>query len=288
MAGRFASDVGSRKAACAARRRRRSALTASLCILLCLLAACAKSREQWERELDDPDPFASYLAAIALAKESRPLPPKAFNVLLESAHSEDPRVQRTAQRAIARRPQEAAQAYVNDLSTQLAAPTRDLSSPISALRALGDFAAEPLAAQIVAPRLAQRAELWELLGELGPNGRAAAGKLLEHEDVRIRLGAAHALERAGPDALEEIPALWRALADREPAVALAAARALQAMEPSETELRKALGCDPPTSPACVQVLSTLEEPLSRASPVLREKMLQLLALVRSEPAERSR
>lgn len=260
--------------------------------LVCASAlGCAKSREQWQRELADDEPFTRYLAALALAEDAREPPPRAFAVLVEAAQDGDPRSRAAADRALRRHVRGAAMAYVDAMVEQSTSPTADVSRSYAGLRALGDAAVDAIAAEVSRPRVVERQEVWNVLASWEPRGRMAVTALLSHVSVRARVGAATALGSLGQRGDEALPALWKGLADEDPYVVRACIKAIVSIDPTATRLRERLSCAASDANAeelsepCAQTLLAMAKTILNANPGLRRPLLELLRMTADRGAE---
>jgi hypothetical protein len=178
--------------------------------LLLLASACERPRQAWAVELADPDPFARYLAAVALTHDSAPLPAEAAEVLVAGLMDPSARLRACSRRALHRHPIEGVRALAAALQGQILEPMYD-----SCELAAGFFGLEE-----VRP------------GEADQSARSLAAWLSSSFVVRL-----HSL---GPDAFQMGPALTPLLGSPFDSIALPACLSSLAIDASGELLMRSI------------------------------------------------
>ena len=242
-----------------------------LAALALLVAACAKSEAAWRAELDDPDPFARGLAAIALSEIAPERSGDAALALVRVAQGARTTLRTPARRALARIGRHEPRALVDALRlADLDKSERRMLA--QTLAVVGEPAIEPLARAMRDPGKSNARELGLVLVEIGePAVPALAAQLDPANPAGARAAAAWMIGRIGPAADAALPALLEAIETAPGQVARTAIESAQRIEP---EARRSL-------PSLLAALRR-EEPLVREAAVLA---LARVHLVRGSEAD---
>lgn len=195
--------------------RRPGAITA---LLLCIGGgACARTDAEWVAQLDDPDPFARALAAIALAEQAPALADAALVVALETVDRSELGLTIPAAIAVAKFAPYAADELVDSFVADERMTLERKQAVLGALVAAGPHAVPPILAAVRGPGRSRANELGLVLVQAGPRSVAPMVEVLERDpDPALRSYAAWVLGQIGPAARGALPALQDAMQGASP------------------------------------------------------------------------
>jgi|GEM_PF-2338772 len=203
---------------------------AALFLLVLLLTGCARTDDEWRRDLASEDPFVRALGAIGLGVEAPREAGAAVPELLLTIDRPDLGLEREAAWVLVHVGPHHVPLLLEELVTNPLMSDDRRGAILNALQAAGPAVAPKLVACLRGPGPFLAGELGEVLVALGePAVPAIASMLDEEEDVRLRLFAAFLLGRLGPLAGSGLPALRRAAESSDPELREAARVAIAAV-----------------------------------------------------------
>jgi HEAT repeat protein len=202
-----------------------------------LLAACARSVEDWRELLHSDEPFERQLAVIALGQTQDPaVVEDVFGALVD----EDVDVAQAARDALAGMGAVAVPRLLDALATRVSPGERSRLVAATLLTEMGAAAVPPMIDALHDPVRYARAPIALTLGRIGrPAAQPLAG-LLASGEVDLATVAARGLAECGRAGRSAVPALAAAVSREEPAVVVAAASALYAIGPDMPQALSAL------------------------------------------------
>ena len=227
------------------RRRLRTAACAALLApaalaALMLSAGCTKSNADWIVDLDDPEPYARVMAAVALGRSGDPA---AVPALLDALGDDSAQVSAAAGDALRALGAPAVLPLLDALRRESGASLTDKERALETLPTLGAPAVAPV---VQALREGDRYDgdaLVSILGRLGAPAVPALLAVLQSRDEQLASQAARALAIAGPAAAGPggaLDALATALTRPEAALRVEVARAIKAIDPTHPNALAAL------------------------------------------------
>jgi HEAT repeat protein len=212
---------------------------AGLLALGLMLAGCAKSVDDWRRDLKDPDPYARQMAAVALGRTGRE---DAAPDLLAALSDYSETVRAAALDGLRALGPQAVPALLSRLELGEAradGSTSDARLVASVLVDQGLTSMAPLVRALQDPRY-DREAIVEALSDAGPSVVDPLSELLLQPQPSVAAAAATALGSLGERALPAVSRLVLALRRTEPEVIAAAAGALGRIAPDRNDVLPAL------------------------------------------------
>jgi len=213
---------------------------AGLLALGLMLGGCAKSVDDWRRDLQDQDPYARLMAVVALGKTGRPdVAPELLAALSDSSEA----VRVAALESLRALGPAAAPALLQRLERGAAPATGEGHSEprlvASVLVDQGLTSTGPLIQALQDDRYDRQA-IVDALADAGPSVVRPLGELLLQPQPGVAAAAASALGSLGEQALPAVTSLVLALRRPEPEVTRAAAGALGRIAPDRSDVLPAL------------------------------------------------
>ena len=213
---------------------------AGLLALGLMLGGCAKSVDDWRRDLQDQDPYARLMAVVALGKTGRSdVAPELLAALSDSSEA----VRVAALESLRALGPAAAPALLKRLELAAAPATGEGRSEArlvaSVLVDQGLTSVAPLIQALQDERYDKQA-IVEALADAGPAVVGPLGELLLQPQPGVAAAAASALGSLGGQALPAVTSLVLALRRPEPEVTRAAAGALGHIAPDRSDVLPAL------------------------------------------------
>lgn len=198
---------------------------------LAVSTGCAKSAEEWQRDLDNADPFVRGMAAIGMGLESPRAAATALPVLLKTIDRKDVGLDHEAALALIEMGPFHAPVLLRNLVEDQALSDDRRSAIKYALVAAGPGATGGIVQCMRGPGIQRVGDLGDVLLQIGePAIPAIVEMLVDEQDLRLRKFAAYLLARFGPVARSALPALRAARDSPDPDLRSMAQKAIERIQ----------------------------------------------------------